>query len=164
MKRIYITAIPLDSNFAIDSYAAEPVNYTQTLAKPTYYPITPILADTAHAGDEIKVIAVRQINSPHSENLEIFRRELDGLGLPYTLVDLTTPENQQRDGLLPLLRGLHRRPHGCRSRGRKPGRCRSLYHNVHKSFYISSLFCTGCFARLVLFSLHPFYRVRFGPC
>ena len=42
MKRIYITAIPLDSNFAIDSYAAEPVNYTQTLAKPTYYPITPI--------------------------------------------------------------------------------------------------------------------------
>ena len=38
MKRIYITAIPLDSNFAIDSYAAEPVNYTQTLAKPTYYP------------------------------------------------------------------------------------------------------------------------------
>lgn len=39
MKRIYITAIPLDSNFAIDSYAAEPVNYTQTLAKPTYYPI-----------------------------------------------------------------------------------------------------------------------------
>mgnify|MGYP007060460615 FL=1 len=58
MKRIYITAIPLDSNFAIDSYAAEPVNYTQTLAKPTYYPITPILADTAHDGDEIKVIAV----------------------------------------------------------------------------------------------------------
>lgn len=102
MKRIYITAIPLDSNFAIDSYAAEPVNYTHTLAKPTYYPITPILADTAHAGDEIKVIAVRQINSPHSENLEIFRRELDGLGLPYTLVDLTTPENQQRDGLLAL--------------------------------------------------------------
>ena len=51
MKRIYITAIPLDSNFAIDSYAAEPVNYTQTLAKPTYYPITPILADTAHSGD-----------------------------------------------------------------------------------------------------------------
>ena len=102
MKRIYITAIPLDSNFAIDSYAAEPVNYTQTLAKPTYYPITPILADTAHSGDEIKVIAVRQVNSPHSENLEVFRRELDSLGKPYTLVDLTTPENQQRDGLLTI--------------------------------------------------------------
>ncbi len=49
---------------------------------------------------------MRQINSPHSENLEIFRLELDGLGLPYTLVDLTTPENQQRDGLLALFEAL----------------------------------------------------------
>ena len=89
MKRIYITAIPLDSNFAITPYAAEPVNYAQTTTQPTCYPITPILADTAHDGDEIKVIAVRQVNSPHSENLEVFRRELDSLGKPYTLVDLT---------------------------------------------------------------------------
>ena len=106
MKRIYITAIPLDSNFAITPYAAEPVNYTQTTTQPTCYPITPILADTAHDGDEIKVIAVRQVNSPHSENLEVFRRELDSLGRPYTLIDLTTPENQQRDGLLALFEAL----------------------------------------------------------
>lgn len=50
MKRIYITAIPLDSNFAITPYAAEPVNYTQTTTQPTCYPITPILADTATMG------------------------------------------------------------------------------------------------------------------
>lgn len=106
MKRIYITAIPLDSNFAITPYAAEPVNYTQTTTRPTCYPITPILADTAHDGDEIKVIAVRQVNSPRSENLEVFRRELDSLGRPYTLIDLTTPENQQRDGLLALFEAL----------------------------------------------------------
>ena len=86
MKRIYITAIPLDSNFAITPYAAEPVNYTQTTTQPTCYPITPILADTAHDGDEIKVIAVRQVNSPRSENLEVFRRELDSLGKPYIFV------------------------------------------------------------------------------
>ena len=36
----------------------------------------------------------------------LIRRELDGLGLPYTLVDLTTPENQQRDGLLALFEAL----------------------------------------------------------
>ena len=102
MKRIYITAIPLDSNFAITPYAADSVNYTQTATQPTCYPITPILADTAHPGDEIKIITVRQVNTPHSENLEVFRREVDGLGFPYTLVDLTTPENQQRDGLLAL--------------------------------------------------------------
>ena len=106
MKRIYITAIPLDSNFAITPYAAEPVNYTQTTAQPTCYPITPILADTAHDGDEIKVIAVRQVNSPHSENLEVFRRELDSLCRPYTLIDLSTPENQQRDALQTLFETL----------------------------------------------------------
>lgn len=106
MKRIYITAIPLDSNFAITPYAADSVNYTQTATQPTCYPITPILADTAHPGDEIKIITVRQVNTPHSENLEVFRREVDGLGFPYTLVDLTTPENQQRDGLLALFEAL----------------------------------------------------------
>ena len=31
---------------------------------------------------------------------------MDGLGFPYTLVDLTTPENQQRDGLLALFEAL----------------------------------------------------------
>ena len=92
--------------FFTTPYAAEPVNYTQTTTQPTCYPITPILADTAHDGDEIKVIAVRQVNSPHSENLEVFRRELDSLGRPYTFVDLTTPENQQRDGLLTLFEAL----------------------------------------------------------
>lgn len=49
---------------------------------------------------------MRQVNTPHSENLEVFRREVDGLGFPYTLVDLTTPENQQRDGLLALFEAL----------------------------------------------------------
>lgn len=106
MKRIYITAIPLDSNFAISRYAAEPVNYKQTCKMESYYPITPVLADTAKPGDTIKVIAVRQKNSPHSENLEIFRRELDSLQLPYTLIDLTTPESQQRDSLLALFEAL----------------------------------------------------------
>ena len=70
MKRIYITAIPLDSNFAITPYAADSVNYTQTATQPTCYPITPILADTAHPGDEIKIITVRQVNTPHSDVME----------------------------------------------------------------------------------------------
>ena len=46
MKRIYITAIPLDSNFAIAPYAAQAANYQQTYTAPSCYPITPIIADT----------------------------------------------------------------------------------------------------------------------
>ena len=106
MKRLYITAVPLDSNFLITPYAAKAVNYPQSCALPTAFPITPILADTARAGDTVKVIAVRQKNNPHSENLAALRRELDSLNLPYTLVDLTTPETQQRDALLTLFETL----------------------------------------------------------
>ena len=106
MKRIYITAIPLDSNFAIKPYDAEPVNYDQKTRMKSHYPISPILADTADPGDEIKIITVRQKNSLYSETLEVFRREIDSLGLPYTMIDLTTPENQERDGLLTLFEAL----------------------------------------------------------
>ena len=107
MKRIYITAIPLDSNFPITRHLAPPVNYKMhTELKPSYFPITPIIADTVQEGDEVKIIAVRQKNSDHSENLDIFRREVDALGLPYTLVDLTMGENQQKDQLIALFEAL----------------------------------------------------------
>ena len=106
MKRIYITAIPLDSNFAIAPYAAQAANYQQTYTAPSCYPITPIIADTARPGDEITVLAVRQKNSSRSDNLDAFRRELDTLGTPHTLIDVTTPENQQRDALLTLFETL----------------------------------------------------------
>ena len=82
MKRIYITAIPLDSNFAIAPYAAQAANYQQTYTAPSCYPITPIIAYIARPGDEITVLAVRQKNSPRSDNLDAFRRELDTLGTP----------------------------------------------------------------------------------
>lgn len=107
MKRIYITAIPLDSNFPIKPMQAPPANYrTRRESAASCYPITPIIADTAEEGDEIKVIAVRQRNSEHSENLEIFRRELDSLQIPYTLTDLTMQETQQKDQLIGLFEAL----------------------------------------------------------
>lgn len=107
MKRFYITAIPLDSNFTIQCQIAMPVNYT-THCPPqaAFYPIVPIIKDTVRPGDEVRVIAVRQTNAPHSENLEIFRQELEGLGLPFTLTDLTVPETQQKNALLDLFEVL----------------------------------------------------------
>lgn len=52
------------------------------------------------------MLAVRQKNSSRSDNLDAFRRELDTLGTPHTLIDVTTPENQQRDALLTLFETL----------------------------------------------------------
>ncbi|HIZ30128.1 MAG TPA: hypothetical protein H9813_02695 [Candidatus Fournierella merdipullorum] len=107
MKRVYITAVPLDSNFAIQRQTALPANYTaHHPPRAAYYPIVPVIEDTARPGDEVRVIAVRQTNAPHSENLEIFRRELEELGLPFTLTDLTVPETQQKNALLDLFEAL----------------------------------------------------------
>lgn len=107
MKRIYITSVPLDSNFPLLPYPAPAANYTMNVpVRPTCYPIVPVVEDTAREGDEVKIIAVRQKNSPHSENLAILHRELDALGVPYTLVDLTMPETQQKDQLVALFEAL----------------------------------------------------------
>ena len=107
MKRFYITAVPLDSNFAIQRQLALPSNYkTHTPPRPAYFPILPILEDTARPGDELRVVAVRQTNAPHSENLEILRRELERTELPFTLTDLTVPETQQKNALLDLFEAL----------------------------------------------------------
>ncbi len=96
---------PAGQQFCHRTYAAQAANYQQTYTAPSCYPITPIIADTARPGDEITVLAVRQKNSPRSDNLDAFRRELDTLGTP-TLIDVTTPENQQRDALLTLFETL----------------------------------------------------------
>ncbi len=107
MKRFYISAVPLDSNFSIQRQLALPANYTTRCApRAAYYPIVPIIQDTARPGDEVRVIAVRQTNAPRSENLEIFRRELEELGLPFTLTDLTVAETQQKNALLDLFEAL----------------------------------------------------------
>lgn len=104
MKRIYITAVPLQSNFVLTPQLALPVNYTtHTPPRPAAFPILPILADTVQEGDAVKVIAVRQQNEPVNRNMELLRAELDALALPdCTLVDLTLPETQQKDQLLAL--------------------------------------------------------------
>lgn len=107
MKRIYVTAVPLDSNFVLEKYPTNPVNYATKRPLPAcYFPITPVIADTAREGDEIRVIAVRQKNSEHSKNMQLLRGELEELGLPFTITDLTTDESQHRDQLLTLFEAL----------------------------------------------------------
>lgn len=108
MKRIYITAVPLQSNFVLTAQLAQPVNYTPRIApRAAAFPIIPILADTVEEGDSVKIIAVRQHNDPHNANMDLLRAELDALALPdCTLVDLTVPETQQKDALLTLFSEL----------------------------------------------------------
>ena len=106
MKRIYITAIPLDSNFAIAPLRGAGGQL------PTNLHCAVLLSHHAHhrrhrpsrRRDHSAGRAPEK--QPRSDNLDAFRRELDTLGTPHTLIDVTTPENQQRDALLTLFETL----------------------------------------------------------
>lgn len=104
MKRIYVTAVPLESNFVLSPKCAEPVNFTLNSAPcAAAFPIIPILQKTVQEGDSVKVIAVRQKNAPENKNMDILRHELDMLNLPdCTLCDIAIGETQEKDTLLRL--------------------------------------------------------------
>lgn len=108
MKRIYVTAVPLESNFVLSPKCAEPVNFAlNSPPRAAAFPIIPVMQDTVREGDSVKVIAVRQKNAPENRNMDILCKELDALHLPdCTLCDITIGETQQKDALLKLFGDL----------------------------------------------------------
>ena len=108
MKRIYVTAVPLESNFVLSPKCAEPVNFTLNgTPLSAAFPIIPVLRDTVQEGDSVKVIAVRQQNAPENKNMDILRQELGQLRLSdYTLCDIVMAESQEKDTLLRLFEAL----------------------------------------------------------
>ena len=108
MKRIYVTAVPLESNFVLEPKYAEPANFSLRKApRAAAFPIIPVLEDTVREGDSVKVIAVRQKNAPENRNMDILRREIGALGLPdCTICDVTVGETQEKDALLALFGAL----------------------------------------------------------
>lgn len=108
MKRIYFTAVPLQSNFVIQSMPFNPVNFTlNTGLQQSAFPIVPVVDATLGPEDEGIIVAVRQYNSPDNRNMDILRSELESLGKSnWTLRDLTVPERQDKDLLLGLFRAM----------------------------------------------------------
>lgn len=111
MNRIYFTAVPLESNFVLETMPLNPVNFRlDTRLTETAFPIVPVIDATLQPGDTATVVAVRQHNTGRNKNMDILRRELEGLGRSnWTLRDLTVPESQERD----LLLGLFAEMIGC---------------------------------------------------
>lgn len=108
MKRIYVTAVPLESNFVLEQKYAEPANFSlRNAPRAAAFPIISVLEDTVREGDSVKVIAVRQKNAPENRNMDILRREIGALGLPdCTICDVTVGETQEKDALLALFGAL----------------------------------------------------------
>lgn len=108
MKRIYFTAVPLESNFILEAKPVNPANFhLETSVEQAAFPIVPIVDATLQPGDEGVIVAVRQQNSPHNKNMDILRQELDALHRPgWTIRELTVPERQDKDLLLGLFSAM----------------------------------------------------------
>lgn len=108
MKRIYFTAVPLESNFVLKPQPVNPVNFDlNTSVKQVAFPIVPIVDATLQPEDEGVIVAIRQQNSPQNRNMDILRTELDALGKSnWTIRELTVPERQDKDLLLGLFTAM----------------------------------------------------------
>lgn len=104
-KKIYITTIPLDSNFVIEpkcfDYSGPEFCIEETKG---CFPIVKIMQQTLEEHESAKLIVVRQKNTDESKNLEILKGELSavGFGENVDLVVISAEENQKRGELLTL--------------------------------------------------------------
>lgn len=107
MKRIYFTAVPLQSNFVLQPVVPQAVNFELTDSAPRCFPIIRIMAQTMKPGDEAVLVIVRQQNSPNNENYDLIVQELNGLNLAKVQIkDLTLPESQDRNVLVGMFRAM----------------------------------------------------------
>lgn len=102
MKRIYITAVPLPSNFPLNASVVQCMNIQLPEDDSYTFPISRLIAATMQEGDEALVISVRQTNASGDENFNRLKKDLAERQIPYELKDITTPESQQKDFLIKL--------------------------------------------------------------
>lgn len=106
MKRIYITAVPLPSNFILKPQKVECVNLDLRSDDQLIFPISRLIEATMRDGDEAEIITVRQTNASGDENMNRLKQDLAALHIRYQIKDITTPENQNKDALLDLFKQL----------------------------------------------------------
>ena len=99
MRRIYITAAPLDSNFVLKPVPFSPVNFKSKFPeKEVYYPIVPAIYDSLEEGDTAKLIVIHQVNKHGASNIDTFKEELAKVNITdIEIVDLPVEESQDQD-------------------------------------------------------------------
>lgn len=106
MKRVYITAVPLPSNFTLKSETVQCFNIDLPTDDKMIFPITRLIRATMRPGDQASVVTVRQVNDAQNANFDNLKEELTRLLGTYQLTDITIPETQKKDFLMDLFRQL----------------------------------------------------------
>lgn len=106
MKRVYITAVPLPSNFTLKAETVQCFNIDLPTDDKMIFPITRLIRATMQPGDQASVVTVRQVNDAQNANFDNLKEELTRLLGTYQLTDITIPETQKKDFLMNLFRQL----------------------------------------------------------
>lgn len=106
MKRVYITAVPLPSNFTLPAETIQCFNIDLPTDDSMIFPITRLIRATMQPGDRATVVTVRQVNDLKNANFDNLKEELNRLLGDYELTDITIPETQKKDFLMDLFRQL----------------------------------------------------------
>lgn len=106
MKRVYITAVPLPSNFTLKAETVQCFNIDLPTDDKMIFPITRLIRATMQPGDQASVVTVRQVNDAQNANFDNLKEELTRLLGTYQLTDITIPETQKKDFLMDLFRQL----------------------------------------------------------
>lgn len=106
MKRVYITAVPLPSNFTLKAETVQCFNIDLPTDDKMIFPITRLIRATMKPGDQASVVTVRQVNDVQNANFDNLKEELTRLLGTYQLTDITIPETQKKDFLMDLFRQL----------------------------------------------------------
>lgn len=110
MENIYITAVPLPSNFHLKSQEITNVTGIQDIRcdDQLFFPVTRLIEATMDKEDTALVISVRQVNIAEdvNYNFNLLKKDIDSLNIRYNIIDLTIPENQESGQLLELFQRI----------------------------------------------------------
>lgn len=114
MLRVYATTIPLQGRFDLASSIYQSEENVEPIR--TRFPIVQVIRNTLQEGDEVKVIAVRQMCSDTERNFGFLKEDLQTLGISTAQVEeLPLPDAQDTRTLIGLCRDLtDRLPQVCR--------------------------------------------------
>ncbi len=106
MKRIYFTAVPLPSNFVINTQHITCDNIRLRTDDALFFPISRLMEATMRPGDEAVLIAIRQTNNSGDENMKRLRQDLATLRFRCQIKEIIVPENQKGDTLMELFKQM----------------------------------------------------------
>lgn len=104
MVRVYVTAVPLQGR----SDLASNIYQSKEDRKPvrTRFPIVQVICNTAEEGDEVRVIAIRQMSSDTERNFGYLKEELEALHVGAQVTEIALPDGQDAKTLIGLCRDL----------------------------------------------------------